>query len=146
MGDRIAGNFSGGDYRLCGGRSGIFRRAARWKRDWTNVWSARIRLHDLRGAAGSAKARADVEAGARARVDARAFVAWTVKSANDFVTRGISLWRDVDARSDVAADSNSGKRTLRSSAATLHSARHDVGREAGNDLRRNRKRAEVADR
>src|SRR5208337_2856352 len=92
-----------------------------------------LRVHDLRRAAGRAKACAHVAAGPRAGLDARAPVARTLESADDSVPRRISFWRDADAGLDVAHDYCGRQRRLRSGVAKLRAAGDDQRCSARND-------------
>src|SRR5580704_10313433 len=144
MGDRIADSSRCVHDRLrgvCDARTG---RAARRKRAGLDVWRNWIRFHAFRGAAGRTKTGSDMADWTSAGVDARAPMARLAELAHDFVSRRISFWRDVDARSDVAADYYGSQRSVWRGAATLRAASDDHGCEAGDDLRRNRQRAKAA--
>ena len=114
------------------------------QRGGSGFWRDRIWVHDFRGAAGGAEAGANLADWARAGVDARAFVAGVAELAGNFISWGISFWRDADERADVAADYYRGERSVWGGAATLCATGDDDRREAGNDLRRDWKCAETA--
>src|SRR5580658_5687360 len=137
MGHRIA-DYGCGVYGrvpgVCGARAG---RATGRQRTRFDLWSDWIRLHDFRGAARRTKARADMEDWTRPGVDARTPLARLLEFADDFVSWRISFWRNADERAHVVADHYGRERSVWRGAATLRTARDDLGREAGNDLRRN---------
>src|ERR1700675_341280 len=146
MGNRIARDFCRVHRRVRGVCGECAERTERRQRAWFGFWSDRIRVHDFCGAAWGAKTRACLEDWSGASVDARALVAGIAELAGDFISWGISFWRDAHQRIDVAADYYGCERPVRGGAATLRAARDDDRRQAGNDLRRNRKCAETAAR
>src|SRR5580692_9671523 len=140
MGYRVADDFCGVHFRVCGERA---ERTERRERGWFSFWSHRIWVHDFRSAAGRAKAGANVADWTRAGLDARALVAGVAEPTDDFVSWRISFWRHSDQRADVAADYYGGERSVWSGIAALRTAGDDDGREAGNDLRRDWECAET---
>ena len=80
------------------------KRAARRQRPGLDVWSDRIRLHDICGAAWCAKASACLADRACTGMDARTLVAGIAELAGYFISRRISFWRHADERADVVAD------------------------------------------
>ena len=82
----------------------------------------RFWLHDFCGFAWRAETRSYVARWTRTSLDARAFVAGIPGAAIDFVSRWTSLWRNADARLDVAADRHGSERRIRRGVAKLFAA------------------------